>query len=1067
MSFALLKKAFGIGKSIDDREFDEFLKAVDSNDVHVGQLTKLLRKKAVRLFVLKNEDSGVIFDSSAQKDPVKSIPTISVGRQQLNLSDMAFGSYSLNNKKPLLHSMKIHDMSSIGQVLFTRVFNEFDEWRSLCPKGETNQWTKQDISIGHSDSLKKHNLRSYKTLAVCLLINLEWCSPTNGLCTGKAYPQKSHSRRNFYHLFNTDLPHHGQPVPQSSTDTSLKISTFTSRRFYNMLFEHWTQLSLLIETLSNECAAAVSNNGMSCWGAHKLVPDMHCTEIIAKAFNKFLNYFRDLCLPKLSFPIWPTLNVALSTDFDSLPLCFDRSRADCVANWLNIDPSYSQTMIVDFNQYPKDNLVDVFVRSCLAPLIIKGNSKEHRSFLARLITGILMFHTGWIDGSGSRVNSGVSCSSSSISNNQNMPVSLLDQLLTQTGFKTMGTDSVSCGSIFNCTVISGQSRAYLVALLHFATYFLRFMCLIHTQECLPELGPADLFELEQQKRRTRLGAKSRRKSGSATSNNSTGHSGDAHDSGISSQEDLTSSFYSASTGSSPTHVSGMALCMTHRLTRDQCRMAEVAAHFMVTREAAAAAAAAAGPTNSQIPGGTTRSTDMSSGLVDGGSAVSKPYPSNNSPRSYRSRYTEVPLLIEKFFDGDEELCSCLPIEVIPDSGNHSSSLALPPRSSSSPTSPYNTLDNFKTHCLPICSQSADRSSKHSYSSQSSDRDTRFSSSRVGDVSNVFNNDNMSPSSSIYHTEEELSHTVNPVNHSLLPTLANHSLISGTVTDMYHSGHVLQATVEHPESFKSRLEENLLQWITYGPVIINDSNDLSVGCSNSNNSTKAEESSLLSTQMNPPIKSSLLYQKSRGQMKQLKWSATSLLINCDAKSVEALTLIQPKSTNLVSGNAPDDVNLKSTHHNTNSIANSNSTHVSRDRMKIKLNETEPFVQQSVLTTTPMCKLSSSIIRRIISIKPAPLVFRLIEQIHTVLDATNCSLMTLKHLECNLQLIYLKSSILTNLLISEGSNTLHRVDRMTIAAGCLPEDLPLLLSIASSCSAQVANILHSSHFDWMNM
>ncbi|VDO95499.1 unnamed protein product [Schistosoma mattheei] len=81
----------------------------------------------------------------------------------------------------------------------------------------------------------------------------------------------------------------------------------------------------------------------------------------------------------------------------------------------------------------------------------------------------------------------------------------MDQLLTQTGFKTIGTDSVSFGSIFNCTVISGQSRAYLMALLHFATYFLRFMCLIHTQECLPELGPADLFELEQQKRRCNVG----------------------------------------------------------------------------------------------------------------------------------------------------------------------------------------------------------------------------------------------------------------------------------------------------------------------------------------------------------------------------------------------------------------------------------------------------------------------------------------------------------------------------------------------------------------------------------
>ncbi|CAH8580567.1 unnamed protein product [Schistosoma haematobium] len=1070
MSFALLKKAFGIGKAIDDREFDEFLKAVDVNDVHVGQLSKLLRKKAVRLFVLKNEDSGVIFDSSALKDSVKSTPTINVGRQQLNLSDMAFGSYSLNNRKPLLHSMKIHDMSSIGQVLFTRVFHEFDEWRKLYPKSEHNQGIKQETCVGNPELLKKQNLKSYKTLAVCLLINLEWCSPTSGSCPNKACSQKPHIRRNFYHLFNTDVSHHNQLVPQSSADTSLKISAFTARRFYNMLFEHWVQLSLIIETLSNECAIAVCSSAKSYWGTHKLVPEAHCTETIAKAFSNFLNYFRDLCLPKLYFPIWPTLNVTLSTDFDSLSPCSDRSRADCVAYWLNMDPSYSQSMIVDSNQVSKDSLLDVFVRSCLAPLIIKGNSKEHRSFLARLITGILMFHTGWIDGSGSRSNPGVSCGNSSISNKQNVPVSLLDQLLTQTGFKTIGIDSVSFGSIFNCTVISGQSRAYLMALLHFATYFLRFMCLIHTQECLPELGPADLFELEQQKRRTRLGAKSRRKSGSATSSNSTGHSGDAHDSGISSQEDLTSAFYSASTGSSPTHVSGMALCMTHRLTRDQCRMAEVAAHFMVTREAAAAAAAAAasGPINSQTSVSTTRSTDTSSGLVDGSSAANKPCPSNNSPRSYRSRYTEVPLLIEKFFDGDEELCSCLPIEVIPGSGNHPSSLTLPLGRSSSPTSPCNTLDNFKTHCLPIYPHFADRSSKHLCSPQSRDHEVPFSSlSRVGDGSNVFNIDNMSPSSSIYHTEEEIPHAVNPVHHSPLPTLANHSLISGTVTDIYHSGHVLQATVEHPESFKSRLEENLLQWITYGPAIINDLNDLSVYSNNSNNNTRPEESLLSSTQLNPSIKSSLSYPKSRDcQLKPLKWSATSLLINCDAKSVEALTLIQSKSTDSISSKESDDANLKLSHHCTISAGSSSGTHVGRDRVKLKLDETEPFEQQSVLTT-PQCKLGSCITRRIIPIKPAPLVFRLIEQIHMVLDATNCSLMTLKHLEGNLQLIYLKSSILTNLLVKEGSNTLHRVDRMTIAAGCLPEDLPLLLSIASSCSAQVANILHSSHFDWFNL
>ncbi|THD21232.1 hypothetical protein D915_007909 [Fasciola hepatica] len=87
--------------------------------------------------------------------------------------------------------------------------------------------------------------------------------------------------------------------------------------------------------------------------------------------------------------------------------------------------------------------------------------------------------------------------------------------------------------------------------------------------------------------RSRMNSKTRRKSGSAVS-----IGGDAPDSGISSQEDLTASLHSSSTGSSPTHTSGMALCMPQLLTRYQCRLAEVAAQLTVAREANAAAAAA-------------------------------------------------------------------------------------------------------------------------------------------------------------------------------------------------------------------------------------------------------------------------------------------------------------------------------------------------------------------------------------------------------------------------------------------------------------------------------------------
>ncbi|XP_018645720.1 hypothetical protein Smp_039010 [Schistosoma mansoni] len=146
--------------------------------------------------------------------------------------------------------------------------------------------------------------------------------------------------------------------------------------------------------------------------------------------------------------------------------------------------------------------------------------------------------------------------------------------------------------------------------------------------------------------------------------------------------------------------------MSHRLTRGQCLIAEVASYLVVAREVAAASS----PVNSQASFDKTRSTDMSLGLVDSGSAASKSCPSNNSPHSFRSRFNKVPFQIEKLFDGDEELCSCLPSEFIPSSGNHPGSLKLPPGSSSSPALQCKTSYNFKTHWLPICQRFEDRSS---------------------------------------------------------------------------------------------------------------------------------------------------------------------------------------------------------------------------------------------------------------------------------------------------------------------------------------------------------------------
>ncbi|VDP75196.1 unnamed protein product, partial [Schistosoma mattheei] len=137
---------------------------------------------------------------------------------------------------------------------------------------------------------------------------------------------------------------------------------------------------------------------------------------------------------------------------------------------------------------------------------------------------------------------------------------------------------------------------------------------------------------------------------------------------------------------------------------------------MVTRGAAA------------LDVGTTRSADISLGLVGGGSAASEPRPSNNSPHSYRSPFTKVPFLMEKLFDGGKELCSYFSNEVIPSSGNHPSSLMLPLGRGISSTSQCNTLDSSKTHCLPVHPQFANRSTNDLYSPQSYDHGVPFSPS---------------------------------------------------------------------------------------------------------------------------------------------------------------------------------------------------------------------------------------------------------------------------------------------------------------------------------------------------
>lgn len=104
---------------------------------------------------------------------------------------------------------------------------------------------------------------------------------------------------------------------------------------------------------------------------------------------------------------------------------------------------------------------------------------------------------------------------------------------------------------------------------------------------------------------------------------------DIYDSGIASQEDLSAAMlhtlqqYSVSAGSSPSHppVGASAICLPGRLTNEQCRLAEVAAQALVSREFAAAAAAAA-IVNKPPPQQTQQNQNMSQQQYNNSSSTS-------------------------------------------------------------------------------------------------------------------------------------------------------------------------------------------------------------------------------------------------------------------------------------------------------------------------------------------------------------------------------------------------------------------------------------------------------------
>ncbi|CAH8537523.1 unnamed protein product [Dicrocoelium dendriticum] len=833
MSLSFIRRAFGIKKS-EEKEFDNLIKFFEGFESFSGcqTLTKNFKRKHVRFLVIGHEGSKVFFDSFPQKDGSKSLPIFTFGATQANLADFVFGSDFLSSSKDLLYSIKVHDLGASGYLLITRVVSDLDNWLAsrASPRPSLNK--RSSPSVQQLSSRSETSVKN--TVAACLLINVDgWSSqPFSAASNKTAIPSTRTTHRSFSHA--------GFDNHRSLTDTldTNQRSHISFNRFYRMLFEHCVPLSILIESLASDAFLAICRARRSHLGSRRALSESQCSEAISFAFSKFMNSFKDFFAPRLCFPVWATLNNIVASTTEKTVQHVDQLPDDTEGHWSNsfLDvPLRNSTNSSTRAMY--DVLADIFLRCCLSPLVCR-DGKEHRHFLGQVVTGLLMLHPGW-------VTSLMASSSPSLltyaeaaklpsptSHWAFLPNVLLHQLLTQCGCMSTNLNLLG-GSIFNCTILVGQSRKYLLALLYFATYFLRFVCVLFSTECVPDLGRADLFELEQQRRQSRGSIKTQRKSTSASST-----IGDPQDSGISSQEDLTTSMYSASTGSSPTHASGMALCMTNRLTRDQCRIAEFAAQLMVSREAAAAASVMHQNTTNVTS--TTRSTTEMFSQSDATASLGV----INSANPSHSRLTEIPLLIEKCTDEQDALCGCLSVEFLPPQLT-----ATSPRSSLSASTLHRSTP---THC-----ESPDLFEASRPLQMTGHKCNATSPNGSHSNNHLFGASDSSPSSSPFDRIESTS-------------ITNHLLIGNSVSEHFTCGLALQATCEPFESFRTRLIDHLVQWLKLGPIITRG--------------------------LNLAAKKTIVTLRDGRQTNQhpvtSHWCSSSLIVNTDNKTVEMLTCRLP-------------------------------------------------------------------------------------------------------------------------------------------------------------------------------
>ncbi|KER32101.1 hypothetical protein T265_12853, partial [Opisthorchis viverrini] len=870
-----------------------------------SRIARSFKRKAVRFIVVGYEGRKIFFDSLSYKDTPRALPVFFAGSQQISLTDYLFGSYSLTTSRDLLYSIKVHDFSSSGQLLITRFLNDLDDWRCAQTSGRRYLGGKRQCSSSVPQMPARSEPSLHNSVAACLLINIEQViNHSSGVLTNKpgvGAPATSGRRGGSHSVTDEKQSPIGSPLTAGQ-----KYMEASPRRFYRALFEHCASLSVLIETLVSEAFTAISKVTRSSWGPGGFLTEIECCDIISSAYAMFLSSFLDFCVPRLHFPVWSSLNNALTIASEGSCFSADEVRSMHVTSWLNmtLDSSTFPIACCTTERTTHDTLVSLFVRGCFNPLVSRGGD-EHRYFLGQLITGVLMLHPGWV-----------------------------------------------------ASLISS---------------------------CPPD-SP-------------RFGTKTRRKSGSAAV-----ISGDSHDSGISSQEDLTVSVYSASTGSSPTHTSGMALCMPNRLTRDQCLIAQLAAQRMVSQEAAAAAS---GLHQHTSMGGTTGlgartiTTELVTTLHDAG---------HTNPSVGLSRFTEVPLLIEKFVDDQDELCACLPSESFP--GQH-----VPSWHIDHPPNPSGLLlPKGMSDSSPSLAIGAGPSRPSSSSCAAS---PRCNASSVG-ASNSRQAELSRSGHSLGHSSAETPCMA--VDSPASPQITNHCLIGNSILDRYCCGLALQATSESIDSFKERLCKHLNQWLELGPLVL-------CGVIRSARKSQAKRSSdaskFLSTQ----------------QGRATQWCASSLLVNTDSKTVEILTLHRP-SEDLAGPLMPIS------HAQPRAVRHSFSQPGSRWTSRESSCPKTPPDDADYPPSKP--------------ITPSPMVMHMLERVLQVSERTLCPSLALRDLEGALYLIYSRSRVLADLITKLGPSVLQKTDWAANAIGTVLHTLAgstpavlltvrcLAISIASAIS-----------------